>query len=140
MSDVCASPTTVGTNLGASEELRAAVLAEALGELVAAQRSQQDLLALQRDLDVRLTAAITALRTEVKRAEALRGLRDAIWGELALRAAQQARQEFIEAVKDFRVTHEPIVPSRSSMPLAIAIGVSSSLLTLLVCLPFLLRH
>lgn len=125
----------------ASEELRMAALGEILGDLHTAQQSQRDLLELQRDLDQRLTASVKAMREELKRAGELVRIRDTIVGDVALRAAQQARREFIEAVKDFRIANEfPPDYKRSRLGPTIAVSIFAALLTLLGCLPFMFRH
>lgn len=125
----------------AAEELRMAALGEILGDLHATQQSQRDLIELQRDLDQRLTASVTGLREEIRQAGELVRMRETIVGDLALRASQLARREFIEAVRDFRVSNEsPPEISRQSLGLTIGVSILTALITLLGCLPFMLRH
>lgn len=88
-------------SLPASGELREAALAEILAEQLRVVQSQRDVSALMDTTDQRLTATVQALRDENSKLAKLIGqASQAFMGELAARAADQARRAASEAIVD----------------------------------------
>lgn len=132
--DQVAGPTLKGTG-AAAEELRAAALAELLGQINAVQRSQKALVDLQEDLDKRLTGSISALRKEIKRTQELLAARDTLVGEMAVRAAEQSRREFLRAAADAQILRDPQVP-RAPIPVWQAVLATAAVLLCLSAFGF----
>lgn len=95
-------------SIRSTEELRHAVLAEVLHDQVEVVRMQQDAATLLADIDKRFVATVQTMREEHAKLagslDRLSGLvgrsEDAFKGELALRAAEHARREFVGATRD----------------------------------------
>ncbi|CAJ0781506.1 hypothetical protein [Ralstonia chuxiongensis] len=95
-------------SIRSTEELREAVLAEVLHDVLEVVRMQQDVATLFTDTDKRFAGTVQVMREEHAKLagvlERLSGLvgrsEDAFKGELALRAAEHTRKEFLGATRD----------------------------------------
>ncbi len=127
-------------SIRSTEELREAVLAEVLHDVLEVVRMQQDVATLFTDTDKRFAGTVQVMREEHAKLagvlERLSGLvgrsEDAFKGELALRAAEHTRKEFLGATRDLmeQVARDAAVSRMRRLLEALVVAGVTSFITL----------
>nr|WP_311530323.1 hypothetical protein [uncultured Ralstonia sp.] len=127
-------------SIRSTEDLRQAVLSEVLHDQMEVVRLQQDVATLIADTDKRFVGTVQAMREEHAKLagvlERLSGLvgrsEDAFKGELALRAAEHARKEFLGATRDLmeQVARDAAVSRMRRLLEAVVVAGVTSFVTL----------